>query len=356
MSSMLALGFALLSPMFSLVRAGWGVYRNPSLWGLKRLSLNTVSTTQVRDRRRDRPLSQQAAILFLVGPVAFILASLAAVFFVRGPEGVGFLVGMGMVSVLTGAGKFVILGSIAPDAPIGPIGLALLVVAMDTTAAFMLIPVMPLIYRAPILGKFLCRVRQASRQVLSRNPWMRRFTFVGLLTYVAVPFGGTGAVGAVFLGRLLGLRRYLVILGTFLGATIGAGFLLALASLGRSSVDVLRDNPYLTYGVGGVLAAVAVVFAWRVFVVMRSNRKGDCPKGDNFDDDADPAGGAAQVAQQESAQDQGDIAKLAAQENAVKKSARQGGELRLVVDRGGELDSVVDASGDDDEEYGRVSS
>ena len=240
---------------------------------------------RVRRIQRDRPLSKQAAIFFLAGPIAFILLSMAGVFFFKGLTAVSFIVSMAVVSVLTGAGKFVILASIAPDAPIGPLGLALLVIAMDTTAAFMLIPVMPLVYRAPVLGKFLCRIRQASRQILSNNSWMSRFTFLGLLTYVAVPVGGTGAIGAVFLGRLLGLRRLPVILGTFLGACLGASLLLVLARVGRESFDALRSNFYLTYGLGISLSLVVIAFAWRVFTTMRANRKNDCPKDDNFDDD-----------------------------------------------------------------------
>lgn len=277
--------------------------------------MNAGKVIRKKGFRRDRPLSKQAAVLFLAGPIAFILLSLTAVFFFRGIKAVSFIVGMAVVSVLTGAGKFVILGSIAPDAPIGPLGLALLVVAMDTTAAFMLIPVMPLIYRAPYIGKFLCRIRQASRQVLNNNAWMNRFTFLGLLTYVAVPFGGTGAVGAVFLGRLLGLRRIPVILGTLLGATIGASMLLVLASFGRQSFDTLRNNTYLTYSLGISIGLALLAFAWRVIVAMRANKNHKCPKDDNFDDDDDPE----QV--------------NAEHEDTMSPSQNQRVELHLVIDQ-----------------------
>ncbi|MFH1809005.1 MAG: hypothetical protein ABIJ09_09690 [Pseudomonadota bacterium] len=202
--------------------------------------------------------------------MAILLAGLLAVYAISGPAAVAFVFGMASVSVLTGAGKFVVLAALTPGAPVGPLGLALLVIAMDTTAAFMLVPIMPLVYRAPVVGKYLNQVRQASREVLKRNRWMRRFTFGGLVAYVAVPFGGTGAVGAVFLGRLLGLGRVPIIAGTFIGAVIGALSIFGVAALGEEYVDALRDNPYIALGALAVVLLAGGLLLWRFLRVLRS--------------------------------------------------------------------------------------
>jgi hypothetical protein len=102
---------------------------------------------------------------------------------------------------------------------------------------------------------------------------MRRFTFLGLLSYVAVPFGGTGGVGAVILGRLLGLGRGAVVGATALGATIGAGTIFALARFGQEHVDALKENPYLTLIATGVVALAGLVVVWRLMVTVARSRR-----------------------------------------------------------------------------------
>lgn len=220
-----------------------------------------------------QPLPKKSVLLLVALPPACFAVAALLVFIFKGAAAVVFLVGMAVGSVLTGAGKFVILGGIAPEAPVGPLGLAMLVVAMDTAAATMLIPIMPLMYRMPWIGKYLRQVRRGSYELLRRNRWMKRFTFLGLLTYVAVPFGGTGGVGAVVLGRLLGLGRAAVVGGTALGATIGAATIFALARFGQEHVDAFKTNPYLTIIATAVVALASFVVLWRLLVTVARTRR-----------------------------------------------------------------------------------
>lgn len=231
--------------------------------------------TKVTKTSSLKPIPAKQAVLLLGGPLLFILAGLLGVFLVKGAGAVGFMLTAAVGSILTGAGKFVVLAGVHADAPIGPLGLAALVICMDTTAAFMLIPIMPLVYRMPLLGKYLRQVQNASYMVLQRNRWMRRFTFVGLVGYVAVPLGGTGAVGAVFLGRLLGLGRVSIVAGTFVGAVIGAVMIFGLASLGQEYVDLVENNPWFTYAGIGVMILAGGLIVWRFVAAVRNGKKQD---------------------------------------------------------------------------------
>jgi uncharacterized membrane protein len=166
-----------------------------------------------------------------------------------------FMTGMALGNFL-GAGKFVIFAGLAPDAAVGVWVLAGVVVYCDLGTAIFLLAHTETMYRLPWIGPKFVSLTQAGVRILSVHPWMRRFTWLGVMVFVAAPFQGTGALLGTIIARLLGMSRTAAATAIALGAAAGASLLAAFAHVARERVEALSQNPWLAVSV-----ALAVLFA-----------------------------------------------------------------------------------------------
>ena len=218
--------------------------------------------------RRQQPLLWY---LTLLGPLLLSLAILLTLYFIHGwPYVRGLL--LSALAVFFFFGRFVILGGVSGNGGGGGSGelageleaatrffspgeLALLVLYMDTMVASLLVFHIGFLFSLPFLGDRLRLLMDDGRFILQAHPWMKRLTFVGIVTFVTFPLAATGSVGGSIFGRLLGMSRLATFLGVVLGSMLGCGTMYFGASLLNRLID--RDDPWLT--VAGIIFVAALV-------------------------------------------------------------------------------------------------
>jgi uncharacterized membrane protein len=215
--------------------------------------------------------------LTLLGPPGFTLLALGLMGLVRGWEEVIKTVAAGIISFF-GMGRFVILfGSGgeglggAEDAAIRAKfdflttgELFLMVTWMDMCWAVLLVCHMSFLFRIPRIGPALLRLREEGEFFMAYQPWVRRFTFVGLSLFVSFPVAATGAVAGSIFGRLLGMSRRAVLLAVFTGAVLGNGI---MYFVGRAVTQWLPifdpSNPWNLVAGVGVIVGLLLILNWR---------------------------------------------------------------------------------------------
>jgi len=76
---------------------------------------------------------------------------------------------------------------------------------------------------------------------------------------VMFPLSGTGAIGAAFFGRLLGLSRRRIMIGIAIGSVLGGSGMAFLAGVSGDALKNLQGNPVL---LGGGAVAVGGIVYW----------------------------------------------------------------------------------------------
>ncbi|MHC4778352.1 MAG: small multi-drug export protein [Planctomycetota bacterium] len=102
-----------------------------------------------------------------------------------------------------------------------PFALAGGVLYVDLCFALPLAYNLDLLFRLPHAGEYLRALEARSRTLLHNSAWKKTLTHGGLILFVAIPLGGTGAVGGAFFGRLLGLSRSRTLSGIVIGSLLG---------------------------------------------------------------------------------------------------------------------------------------
>jgi uncharacterized membrane protein len=148
-----------------------------------------------------------------------------------------------------------------------PFALAGGVFYVDLCCAFPLAYNLEVLYRLPLAGERLRALEARSRILLHRSSWKKAVTHLGLVLFVAMPLGGTGAVGGAFFGRLLGLSRSRTLSGIVLGSLLGNAGLASGAHLWpRGWLYRVLEQPVF----GPVGAAVVTVVVAILLLRLRS--------------------------------------------------------------------------------------
>jgi uncharacterized membrane protein len=168
-----------------------------------------------------------------------------------------------MVGIASFPGKYVIFSGISQSSPMGPIGLALLCIAVDAIVAAVLCLFLGPLGRLPKLGPALRRAHDSAQLMLSEYKKLARMAFLGVTLFVFLPLPGTGAVGGVFAGQIVGLSRPHTVLAVGAGTGLQAALFATLAlTLGTSS-EAIVHNPMIT--ILSALGLVVFLYAgWRL--------------------------------------------------------------------------------------------
>lgn len=199
------------------------------------------------------------ALLAVLGGTALALG-----FWIRDtqPKNLGWLWAQA-VGIASFPGKYVIFSGLTPGAPMSPAGLACLCVPVDTLIALGLALFLGPLQRLPWLGPTLRNVNLRAREVLADYPRLRRMAFVGVALFVFLPLPGTGAVGGMFAGQLIGLSRPMTVLAIALGTSAIAALFWGLAlTLGTESQRMLQSP--LVVAASALVLLLFVWAAWRV--------------------------------------------------------------------------------------------
>lgn len=223
--------------------------------------------------RRDYPLGWWATLL---APFVLTGAMLASLGLTRGWDFVAKLVAAATSSFFV-LGRFVILLGSGEAGPafeghaedvakfkfLSTPELFTMVTWMDLCTACLLVFHASFIYKIPKLGPRLLSLRDEGQFFLRYQPWIRRFTFVGLSVFVAIPIAATGAIAGSIFGRLLGMTRTATILAIFCGTMLGNGAMLALRGVIHKLPFLDPNNPWnLAIGIA-VIVGVVGLLNWR---------------------------------------------------------------------------------------------
>ncbi len=225
----------------------------------------TIQEIIEAERPRSRA-ERTLKILHLTLPLLVTAAGLAVLWFVSGFGAVQRLVGYGVVSFFA-LGKLLILKGIT-DRVFGPFELAALVLYMDVAAAFFLVFNLDHVYRIRGFGGRLERLQESGREMLAGHPWMGKLTFTGVALFVMFPLTGTGAIGGSLFGRLLGMRKYEILLAIFAGSAAGCfGIALLADRVAAILPEPVRESILFdAIGIGLVVLLVALLWyrSWKI--------------------------------------------------------------------------------------------
>lgn len=228
-----------------------------------------------RDLRRRQPLVWWAT---LVGPFLATAAVLAALWATKGWEFVAKLAATAVVTFFS-MGRFaILLGSDAPKADAAGLieevdaehfsfltsfQIFSLVTWMDLCVATLLIFHAAFLFRLPKLGPGMLRLREEGEFFMQYQPWIRRFSVVGLALFVAFPLAATGSIAGSIFGQLMGMTRRSILLAIVAGSILGNGAMFFFGGLIRRTGIFDPNNPLnLLGGVGIIIVAVAFL-GWR---------------------------------------------------------------------------------------------
>jgi uncharacterized membrane protein len=200
-----------------------------------------------------------AAFLALLGGTALVLG-----LWIRStaPENLHWLWPQ-IVGIASFPGKYVIFSGLMKGGPMGPAGLALLCLPVDTLIALGLALFLGPLQRLPWIGSTLRGINLRAHAVLADYPRLRRMAFFGVALFVFLPLPGTGAVGGMFAGQMVGLTRPMSVLAVALGtAAIAALFWGMATTLGAESQQLMK-SPFVV-GASVLVLALFVWGAWRV--------------------------------------------------------------------------------------------
>jgi uncharacterized membrane protein len=206
------------------------------------------------------PPSVSRRLAFAVFPLAFTAALLPVLFLVFGLsstwEGLR-LVALSSVS----AGRLVLLEA-GSTGMLEPFLIGAGVFTLDLCFAFPLAYNLEAFQRLPYVGGLLRELSNRSRSLLHGSHGRKALTYAGLVLFVALPTGGTGAVGGAFFGRLLGLSRSRTLSGIAVGSLIGnAGLALGAHVWPVGLLRILDHAVFGAIGAGVVLVVVGILAA-----------------------------------------------------------------------------------------------
>ena len=214
---------------------------------------------------------------YLVGPIKFILplaiipAVFAALYLTEPHEQFLMLSGLIAAYFIPPAGK----ESIIPIAILMgyPWWLITLVIfLLDVAVSLFVVWNFDLALKIPLVGRLLESGMTIGRNYTETQPWLRRFSTIGLILFVFFPLQGTGAMNGSILGRLLGLEKSRVFACVCTGSLVSC----LIIALGADVIlDVYRQDP--TLGIALLAAVVVAVLAgiagWRMYKGRLRDRK-----------------------------------------------------------------------------------
>lgn len=210
--------------------------------------------------RHDHPIAWWLA---LVGPLLLTAAILGLVYAFQGPEVAFSYIGAAATAFFA-LGRFIILiGQAEPNADaeffvrhLDARNLFAMLTYLDTMVAAFVAFHMGIVFRIPWVGPRIKDIVSDGQFILQKQPWIRRTAFVGLVCFVIFPTSTTGSVGGSIFGRLLGMKRWRVVLAILSGSILGNGLMLLFSV--QISKYVSGDSWALR--IGGVLAMIIALF------------------------------------------------------------------------------------------------
>lgn len=215
----------------------------------------------------------------LYGPFLVTLLAVAGLYLYAGGEFTRKLLVSTLLSLYL-LGRFVILNG--SEGRLMDVGgdlssehLFLLVTWLDVMTALVLAFHIGFLFRLPFVGSRIAALVTDGHFILDAHPWIRRATFLGLISFVMFPLTATGAVGGSIFGRLLGMSRRDTFVGIVVGSLLGNGIMYVFSESLARWLD--KDHPVIKYG-GFVLIALIAVILERRYRQLREQFSSGSPR------------------------------------------------------------------------------
>ncbi len=201
-------------------------------------------------------------VIWLTTLLAPFVISAGLIVFFGLTDGWGFsrkLVGHALMTFFV-FGRLIILCGLESNADdtyriaLSPAVLFGLVTYLDFMVALFVTFHMGFLFRIPYVGPKVAMLVWDGRFILNAQPWVKRVAFLGLVIFVIFPTSTTGSIGGSIFGRLLGLSRYMIVLGILFGSMIGNAIMYIFAK--QINQYITPDNVWIK--VVGVLVLVGL--------------------------------------------------------------------------------------------------
>lgn len=213
--------------------------------------------------RHDHPIAWWLA---LVGPVVITAIVLGLVYLFQGIDVVYSYLGAAATAFFV-LGRFVILiGQTEPSVDaawfvkytehLDSRNLFVMLTYLDTMVAMFVAFHMGIVFKIPWLGPRIRDIVSDGEFILRKQPWIRRTAFLGLVIFVIFPTSTTGSIGGSIFGRLLGMKRWRVVVAILIGSILGNGLMLLFSE----QISKYVQNDSWTLRLTGVAAMVIALF------------------------------------------------------------------------------------------------
>ena len=137
--------------------------------------------------------------------------------------------------------------------------IVIIVVFVDVMCSIFLIWNLDLLKYLPVFGKWIDGIEKFGKQKLKKSRRKQHNTFLLLLSYVALPFQGSGGIVSTIIGMLTGLNNRRVWLAVWIGSIIGSLIIAILSfSFGQFMIDVFGST--LWYIIGMFIMVSIVIY------------------------------------------------------------------------------------------------
>jgi uncharacterized membrane protein len=209
----------------------------------------------------------------LLGPL-FAGLALIGLILLFSIELTGFYLSMFGASIV-GGGKFVILAALDPEnllsflgikseMVITPYMIMYTVMYIEFAQGIMFLYNVDIVKRIKFVRKKLNQVRLAAQRMFEKWPIVQKLSFATLITFVALPFTGTGAMGGVVFSSVLGLKKTKTLIGILIGSILGNLFLAVGVDIFQESFANIMKNPIVMVSV----LVIIVAFIWVLNVLI----------------------------------------------------------------------------------------
>ncbi|MCD6476738.1 MAG: small multi-drug export protein [Candidatus Aenigmarchaeota archaeon] len=96
----------------------------------------------------------------------------------------------------------------------------LFMVFSDAMASLWIVWNLDLLKVVPFLGNLVEKSQAQGKRYLERNPKLRNFAFIGLITFVLIPLYGSGSILGSIIGKMISMKEYKIVIAVVIGSII----------------------------------------------------------------------------------------------------------------------------------------
>lgn len=199
-------------------------------------------------------------VLQLLSPIVLTLILIVVLNFLLDDRTFYSIIGITCLSLFAFFGKFAILVGMMPPFKLHPLVVSMTIAYLDILFGVFFILNFDWLYKAPFFGKKMKKLEEKGKELLLKYKWVEKLAFWGLVLFVIFPASGTGAIGATFVGKFLGMRADLILKAIIIGAIVGC---LGIAYFGHTIKVLFQYDKILGITILGIIAILLIILYYK---------------------------------------------------------------------------------------------